>query len=268
MPSRLPAIGSFGISKPVNSVTVSGILRSRGSIDHCPSSTRGSQPVASAAAYATCSPTTARSSPVRGSTIVVRGCAIAGARIDDRQRAMKFAGELVQHADCQHAALAVPDQHRLEAGPLVVECKRTCQCRAVSKTIVRRAAVGGIAQALFGIAHADQELRERLHRDDGDAALQQHDPRRRDQRQDLAYLGGAYAFAVDGGQSRDRGRRHVGRRVRGAATRSRTVRRPRAPARRHTRPRAAATDSRGRVDHELRAAPRGTKRPVRSTYRR
>ena len=57
----------------MNSSTVSGTLRSRGTMSHWPSSTRIRLPVASALAYGTRSPTTGRSAPLSGSTIVKRG---------------------------------------------------------------------------------------------------------------------------------------------------------------------------------------------------
>jgi hypothetical protein len=60
------------MKNPVNSATVSGTRRSRGTMSHWPSSTRMTLPVASAAAYGTWSPTTGRSAPVRGSTTANR----------------------------------------------------------------------------------------------------------------------------------------------------------------------------------------------------
>ena len=75
---RPPASGSPGIQKPVNSSTLSGILRSRGSIAHCPSRTRIVLPVASAAAYGSFRPTTGR--------------VCAGQRIADRRARKRLAG--------------------------------------------------------------------------------------------------------------------------------------------------------------------------------
>ena len=156
-PSRLPAIGSFGMVKPVNSVTVSGIPRRRGSIVHCPSSRRGSQPVAIAAAYATCRPTTGRVGRCAGRRSSCARAASSGGRIDDRQRVVKRAGELVQRAHHQHAALAVPDQHRRHAVVLVVPRERAGELRAVGVAAVRVGAVARIAQPSAGIAHRDRK---------------------------------------------------------------------------------------------------------------
>jgi hypothetical protein len=65
-------MGSNAMAKPVNSIALSGTLRSFGIIVHCPSRSRGKAPVAMADAYATRAPTTGRSCLVYGSRIVVR----------------------------------------------------------------------------------------------------------------------------------------------------------------------------------------------------
>ena len=72
LPGKLSAIRSTSMKKPVNSSTVSGILRSVSRLSHYSGSTRAKPPAPTADPYATGQPDDRPLLPVNGSMIVVR----------------------------------------------------------------------------------------------------------------------------------------------------------------------------------------------------
>ena len=94
---------------------------------------------------------------------------------------VEVAGEFVQDLDRLHAALAVADQHRMQAARLVFPGDDAGKLLGILVGAVRPRTVARVADARFRVAHARKKPSERFHQQmhRKDAAVKQHDPRRR-----------------------------------------------------------------------------------------
>ena len=125
----------------------------------------------------------------------------AAHRVPYRQLLTRGAGQVLQHLDRHHAALAVADQQGHHAVALVVPGDGAGKLAAVDEAAVGQAAVARIAQAFGRITHGDQELGKGRHRVDRHAAVQRDDARRRHPRQHLAHVLLGDAQRVEGEQA-------------------------------------------------------------------
>ena len=120
-------------------------------------------------------------------------------RVPHRHLGRVAAVQHVQDLDRLHAALAVPDQHRRHAVALVVPRDDARQPLRVLVRAMRPLPVAGVADLRLRIAHAHEEAAERHHRQvhGVDAAVHQHDPRRRPLGQRVAHVGGRHVLRVE-----------------------------------------------------------------------
>ena len=167
------------MKKPVNSSTVSGTLRSRGSMPHWPSNTRIRLPGGERARVRHPQPDHRPLAAAQWIDDSEAGFGLVGKRVPDRDPVAGRAGQVLEDLDREHPALTVADQHRHHALALVMPRELPCKFPAVGEARIREAPVARVAQALGRIAHGDEKLGEGLHRHERHAAVEIDDARRR-----------------------------------------------------------------------------------------